>query len=232
MFKGLPGSLQTYCVCLSCLHVICTTGFIFAVLQLCSYHGRLYQPRDPLKSQAQSQHQGLLLLTYLQNWGLYFFKKLLNWDTVMHSSVYSGNTCCDRSCNLGFFGSFSEAWQMAGKIVTFRKGLLMGVWGIDLYWLWNRNCVPSKKGLGVAESCRQLTLLFILYLGVFFFNILLERLSGLPTKSVADQVAYLFQQNPSHTWGSWLVCLGFFFCFVLFSQTMLLILAVEVMFIL
>lgn len=48
--------------------------------------------------------------------------------------------------------------------------------------------------LGVTESSRQLTLLFILHLGIFFFHILLEKLSGLPTKSAADQVAYLFQQ--------------------------------------
>lgn len=73
----------------------------------------------------------------------------------------------------------------------------MGVWGIDLYWLWNRNSVPSKKDLGVTESFRQLTLLFILYLGIFF-HILLEKLSGLPTNSFADQVAYLFQQSTSN----------------------------------
>lgn len=48
--------------------------------------------------------------------------------------------------------------------------------------------------LGVTESGRQLTLLFLLHLGIFFFHILLEKLSGLPTKSAADQVAYLFQQ--------------------------------------
>lgn len=122
MFKGLPGSLQTYCVCLSCFHVICTTRLIFAVLQLCSYHWTLVSAQRPSEVAGSKPAPGLLLLTYLQNWGLYFFKKLLNWDTVMRSSAYCGNTCYDRSRNLGFLAASQRPDKWLVKLLHLGRG--------------------------------------------------------------------------------------------------------------
>lgn len=170
MFTGLPGSLQTYCVCLSCFHVICTTRFIFTVLQLCSYHWTFVSAQRPSEVSGSKPAQGLHLLTYLQNWGLYFYKKLLNWDTVIHSSLYLWQHLLWQNHITCAFQQLLGCLTNDDKTVTFSKGLLMGVWGIDLCWLWNRNSVPSKKDLGVTERCRQLTLLFILYLGNLFFS--------------------------------------------------------------
>lgn len=127
MFKGLPGSLQTYCVCLSCLHVICTTRFILTVLQLCSYHWTFVSAQRPSEVAGSKPAQGLLLLTYLQNWGPYFYKKLFNWDTIMHSSVYLWqHLLTDRPCNL----CFSAASQMADKWVVKLLRLGRGYWWV------------------------------------------------------------------------------------------------------
>lgn len=49
---------------------------------------------------------------------------------------------------------------------------------------------------------------FILHLLRFYF----EKLAGLPTINIPDQVTYLFQQNLSHTKGCWIF--WFFYLFV------------------
>lgn len=75
MFKGLRGSLQTYCVCLSCFRVICELGLYW---QLCSYRGAFVSARGPSEGAGSGPAQGRPLLTYLPSWGLDFYKKLLN----------------------------------------------------------------------------------------------------------------------------------------------------------
>lgn len=109
MFKGLPVSLQTYCVCLSCFHVICTTRFIFAVLQLCSYHWTFVSAQRPSEVAGSKPAQGLLLLTYLQNWGLYFFLKVveLRYCYAFFSILVATLAVTDHVTWV--FSSFSEA---------------------------------------------------------------------------------------------------------------------------
>lgn len=94
--------------------------------------------------------------------------------------------------------------------------------------------MPSKKDLGVTESCRQLTLLFMLYLELFFFPVFyLRNCQVSPVKVLLIKLHIYFSKTqviPEEV--------GVFFClfawafFVLFSKIMLLILGVEVMFIL
>lgn len=93
--------------------------------------------------------------------------------------------------------------------------------------------MPSKKDLGVTESCRQLTLLFILYLELFFFVFYLRNCQVSPVKVLLIKLHIYFSKTQVIPEG-----VGGFFClfawafFVLFSKIMLLILGVEVMFIL